>query len=56
MVVDTYNPSTQESEAGGLRVQGQPELRNKTLFQKEKKKRIQAQESCKSLSCVLDVL
>jgi hypothetical protein len=29
--VYTYNPSTQEAEVGGLRVQGQPGLHSETL-------------------------
>jgi hypothetical protein len=34
----TCNPSTQEAEAGGLRVQGQSALHNETLFKKIKKR------------------
>jgi hypothetical protein len=36
MVVHTYNPSTWEDEASGLRVQGQPRLHSKILIQKNK--------------------
>jgi hypothetical protein len=36
MVVHIYNPSTQETEAGGWKIQGQPGLHNKTLPQKIK--------------------
>jgi hypothetical protein len=31
VMMHAYNPSTQETEAGGLRIQGQPGLHNKTL-------------------------
>jgi hypothetical protein len=37
VVVHTYNPSIQESEAGS-RVPGQPGLHSKSLLQKKKKK------------------
>jgi hypothetical protein len=36
MVVHTYNPSTQEAEAGGLQVGGQPGLHSKISSQKKK--------------------
>jgi hypothetical protein len=36
-MVHACNPSTQEVEAGGLRVQGQPELHSETLSQKQNK-------------------
>jgi hypothetical protein len=36
MVVNICNPSTWEVEAGGWRVQGQPELQRETLPQKAK--------------------
>jgi hypothetical protein len=32
----TYNPSTQEAEAGGIGVLGQPELHSETLCKKSK--------------------
>jgi hypothetical protein len=38
MVVHTYNPSNQEAEAGGLKVQEQPGLHSKDPSQKKKKK------------------
>jgi hypothetical protein len=37
MVVHACNFSTQEAEAGGLQVQGQPGLYGKTLSQEKKK-------------------
>jgi hypothetical protein len=37
MTVHTYNPSTQEAEAGGLQIQGPPLLQSETLSQKKKK-------------------
>jgi hypothetical protein len=40
-IVYTYNPSTQEVETGGARVQGQPDLCSETLSQKQKKKKIE---------------
>jgi hypothetical protein len=36
MMVHTYNPSSQEVEAGGWEVGGQPELHSKTLCLKKK--------------------
>jgi hypothetical protein len=39
MMAHTCNPSIGEMEAGGCRVQSQPGLHSKTLFQKEKKKK-----------------
>jgi hypothetical protein len=36
-VVHAYNPSTQEADVGGYyRVQGQPELSSRTLYQTKK--------------------
>jgi hypothetical protein len=40
MVIHACNPSTQEVEAGGLRVQVQPELYSKTLSQKQQQKNL----------------
>jgi hypothetical protein len=37
MMVYTYNPNTQEAEAEGSQVQGQPWLHSKTLSQKQNK-------------------
>jgi hypothetical protein len=37
--VHAYNPSTEEAEAGGSLVQGQPELRREISISKKKKKR-----------------
>jgi hypothetical protein len=37
MVVHACNPSTQETEAEGLEMQGQPRLHSETLSQKKKK-------------------
>jgi hypothetical protein len=37
MVVHTCNPSAQEAEAGGSRVQGQPGLHSETCLKKKKK-------------------
>jgi hypothetical protein len=34
MVMPTYNPSTQETEAGGSQIWGQPGAHSKTLSQK----------------------
>jgi hypothetical protein len=36
MVVQASNPSTPEAEAGGPRIQGQPELHSKILSKKKK--------------------
>jgi hypothetical protein len=36
VVVHAFNPSTQEAEAGGLQVQGQPGLHSETLPHKNK--------------------
>jgi hypothetical protein len=36
----TCNPNTQEAEAGGLGVQGQPGLQRKTLCQETKQKNL----------------
>jgi hypothetical protein len=48
VVIHSCNPSTQEAEAEGLRVQGQPGLHSKTLFQKIKgRKNIQKKSSSK---------
>jgi hypothetical protein len=38
MVAHTYNLSTQEAEAGGLKVPSQPKLHSKDLSQKSEKK------------------
>jgi hypothetical protein len=38
MVVHAYKPSTGEAGAERLQVQGQPELHDKTMFQKKKRK------------------
>jgi hypothetical protein len=38
MVAHAGNPSTQEAEAGGLRVPDQPELHSEILYPKKKKK------------------
>jgi hypothetical protein len=37
VVVNTYSPSTQETEAGGWRVEGEPGLHIKTLSQNKQK-------------------
>jgi hypothetical protein len=37
MVVHTYNPSTQEAEAGGLRVQGQSAYIDRSLLRNKNK-------------------
>jgi hypothetical protein len=39
VVLHTYNPSTQEAEAGGSRVPGQPRLHNETLSTHRKRRR-----------------
>jgi hypothetical protein len=38
MVVHACDPSTQEAEAGGLQVQGQPELQTETCLKTNKQK------------------
>jgi hypothetical protein len=40
MVVHTFNPSTQEAEAGESKVEGEPGLHTKTLSQKNWKNKI----------------
>jgi hypothetical protein len=35
VVVHSCNPSTQEAEAGGWQVQGQPELQSETVSQND---------------------
>jgi hypothetical protein len=35
MMVHAYNPSTQEAGAGGLQIQGQPELQSNRVSQKQ---------------------
>jgi hypothetical protein len=40
MVGETYNPNTQEVEAGGLRVRGQTRLYSEMLSTKQNKKNL----------------
>jgi hypothetical protein len=50
MVVHTCNPSTGEVEAGGLRVESQIGLHNKTWCPKKKKKATQERERDRRIS------
>jgi hypothetical protein len=43
--VRTYNPSTQEAEAGGLRVQGQAEIHSENLSSKKKKNTLKCDDN-----------
>lgn len=45
MVTNAYSPSTQESKAEGLWVQGQPVLHRETLIQKTNKKAYLSEDS-----------